>query len=169
MTPFRFEHLYRAASPAVVFATYFDPRHAAEEDRRAKVLSREILEMADRPDQLVRVCRVTPSRQIPAIVRPLIGPDLSFVERLVWHKAHDRIEYDIQPKVMSGRIRMLATYQLTQAGAGQVRRVYAGTVAAELRLIGPRVERGIIDDLGKSLAITAACTQEAIDRTAPTG
>lgn len=166
MTPFRFEHTYRAASPAAVFATYFDPQHAAEEDRRAGVASREILEMADRADQLVRVCHVRPSRQLPAVLRALVGPDLAYDERVVWHKAHDRIEYDIRPRVLSGRIHIVATYQLSQSGPGQVRRLYSGEVTAELSLIGSRVERGIIEDMGKTLALTAVCTQEALDRAA---
>lgn len=166
MTPFRFEHTYRAPGPAAVFATYFDPAHAAEEDRRADVASREILELADRPDTLRRVCRVRPRRQVPAVLRPLIGNDLSFDEVIVWHKALDRIDYDIRPHLLSGRIHMVAVYQLTQRGPGQVHRAYAGSVTADFRLIGARIERGIIDDLGRSLALTAGCTQEAIDRAA---
>lgn len=166
MTPFRFEHTYRTASPAEVFATYFDPQHAAEEDRLAGVASREILEMADRVDTLVRVCRVRPSRQLPAVLRALVGPDLSYDETVVWHKAHDRIEYDIRPRVLSGRVHITATYQLSQRGPGQVRRVYEGKVSAELALIGGRVERGIIEDMGKTLALTAACTQASLDRAA---
>jgi hypothetical protein len=166
MTPFRFEHVYQAASPAAVFATYFDPLHAAEEDYRAGVASRELLEMADRPDELVRVSRVKPSRQLPAVLRALVGPDLSYDERIVWKKALDRIEYDIRPRVMSGRIHVTATYQLTQDGPGRVKRVYEGQAHADVRLIGGRVERGIIEDMGRSLAITAACTQESIDKAA---
>ncbi len=166
MTPFRFEHAYRAASPAAVFAVYFDPACAAEEDYRAGVASRELLEMADRVDEMVRVSRVKPRRQLPAVVRALVGPDLSFDETVIWKKALDRIDYDIRPLMLSGRIHITATYQLTQAGPGQVRRVYAGAVTAELRVIGARVERGIVEDMGKTMAITAACTQESLDRAA---
>jgi hypothetical protein len=165
-TPFRFEHVYRASSPAAVFATYFDPLHAAEEDYRAGVASRELLEMADRPDELVRVSRVRLRRQLPAVLRPLIGPELGYDERIVWNKALDRIDYDIRPAVMSGRIHIVAMYQLTQRGPDEVHRLYHGDCTAELRLIGGRVERGIIEDMGKSLAVTAACTQEALDKTA---
>jgi hypothetical protein len=166
MTPFHFEHVYRAVSPAAVFATYFDPLQAAEEDYRAGIASRELLEMADRPDELVRVSRVVPRRQVPAIARPLIGSDLSYDETIVWHKKLDRIDYDIRPRVLSGRINISAVYQLTQEGPGEVRRVYEGEVVAEIRLIGGRVERAIVEDMARSLAITAACTQEAIDKAA---
>ena len=166
MTPFRFEHVYRAASPAAVFATFFDPLHAAEEDRRAGVAARELLEMADRPDELIRKARVWPKRTIPAVLRPIVGSDISYDETLTWHKALDRVDYDIRPRLLSGRIKIAATYQLTQVEPGKVKRVYEGTVSADLRLIGGRVERGIIDDMTKSLVITAACTQEGIDKAA---
>jgi hypothetical protein len=166
MTPFRYEHVYRASSPAAVFATFFDPLHSAEEDRRAGVVARELLEMADRPERLVRKARVWPKRTIPAVLRPIVGSDLSYDETLTWHKALDRIEYDIRPRLLSGRIRLAANYQLTQLEPGKVLRLYEGTVTAELRLIGGRVERGIIEDMAKSLAVTAACTQESIDRAA---
>jgi hypothetical protein len=166
MTPFRFEHVYRAANPAAVFATYFDPIAAAEEDRRAGVKARELLEMADRPDQLLRKSRVWPNRQLPALVRPIVGSDLSYDETVIWHKALDRIDYDIRPRMLSGRIKIAATYQLTQLEPGKVRRVYEGTVSADVRLIGARIERGVVEDMGKSLIITAACTQESIDKAA---
>lgn len=165
-TPFRFEHVYRAASPAVVFATYFDPLHAAEDDQCAGVASRELLEMADRADELVRVSWVKPNRQIPAIARPFIGSDLSYDERIVWHKKLDRIDYDIRPRVMNGRIHITARYQLTQDGPGKVRRVYEGQALAEVRLIGARIEKAIVEDMGKTLAATAACTQRSLDKAA---
>lgn len=166
MTPFRHEHVYRAASPAAVFATYFDPACAAEEDMRAGIASRELLEMADRPDEMVRVSRIRPRRQLPAVVRALVGPELVYDETIIWRKALDRIDYDIRPQLLSGRIHIVATYQLIQAGPGQVRRVYEGAVTADLRVIGGRVERAIVDDMTRSLALTVACTQASIDRAA---
>lgn len=166
MTPFRFEHTYRAASPAAVFATYFDPVHCAEEDRRAGVKQRELLEMADHPDELLRVSRVWPDRQLPAVLRAMVGPDLSYDETVIWQKQLDRIDYDIRPRVLGGRLRIVATYQLTQAGPGKVHRVYAGSVTADIPMIGGRIERGIVEDMTKSLTLTAACTQESLDRAA---
>lgn len=165
-THFRFEHVYRAAGPATIFATYFDPLHAAEEDQRAGVASRELLEMADRPEELVRVSLVHPRRQLPAVLRALVGKDLSYDERIVWHKKLDRIDYDIRPRLAGGRVHVTAVYQLTLVEPNRVSRTYEGDVTADLRLIGARVERGIIEDMGKTMALTAAFTQEGIDKAA---
>ena len=71
MKSFSFEHVFRAPSVAAVFAAYFDPKHALEQDRELDIVERSILEWEDTPDQLRRVCRVVPRRQLPALVRPL--------------------------------------------------------------------------------------------------
>jgi hypothetical protein len=166
MTPFRFEYEFRAPSPAVVFEGYFDPALSAEQDRRVEVATRELIELDDQPTTLRRVCKVSPRRQLPAIIRPLVSGDLSYVERLIWHKGDDRIEMQIEPSVLSGRVAISAEYRLVAAGPGLVLRTYEGRVSVDLRLVGARVERGVIEDLGRSLTISAACTQEWLDRRA---
>ena len=168
VTPFRFEHLYRAPSPAAIFAFYFDAEHVAEQDRLTEVARRELLAHVETDTEVRRECRVFPRRQLPAIVRPVVGPDLSFEETVVWTKAADRVDMDIRPRVLGGRAQIRAVYTLTQAGAGQVRRVYEGEATVDVKLIGGRIERAIVEDLGKSLALTAACTQAYLDRATTT-
>ncbi len=165
VTPFRFEHLYRAPDPAAIFASYFAADHVAEQDRRAEV-RREIVEHVETPTDVRRVCVVYPRRQLPAVIRPLVGPDLTFDETVVWTRKTDRVTYDIRPRILGGRAQIQARYSLVQAGVGQVRRVYEGEVTVEVRLIGGRIERHIVEDLGKSLVLTAACTQDYLDRIA---
>lgn len=165
-TPFSFAYDFRAPSTAVVFEGYFDPALSAEQDRRVEVASREVLELLDTPATLHRVCKVIPRRQLPAIIRPLVSGGLSYVERVTWHKADDLIEMRIEPAVLGGRVEITAAYRLVAAGAGVVRRTYEGQVSVELRLIGGRVERGVIEDLDRSLTISAGCTQQWLDRRA---
>jgi hypothetical protein len=146
-----------------VFQAYFDPGVSAEQDRRVEVASREVLELDDGPTTLRRVCRVAPRRQLPAVIRPFVAGDLSYVERLVWHKAEDRIEMKIEPAVLGGRVDIAADYRLVATTPGVVRRTYAGEVSVQVRLLGSRIERGIIEDLGRTLGTAAACTQEWLD------
>jgi hypothetical protein len=141
VTPFRFEHDFRAASPAPVFEAYFD--------------------------LLRRVCKVSPRRQLPAVVRPFVDGDLSYVERVAWHKAEDRIDMSIEPSVLGGRVEILATYRLALVEPGVVRRTYEGHVSVQVRLVGGRIERGIVDDLGRTLITAASCTQQWLDARGP--
>jgi hypothetical protein len=167
MTPFRFDHAFRAPSVARVFEAYFDPDLTIEQDRRAEVATRETLELADAPGELRRVCKVAPRRRLPAIVRPFVRGDLSYVERLVWRKADDRMDLVIEPAILGGRVEITSIYRLIAAGAGVVQRTYEGEVSVELRLVGARVERAIIEDLGRTLVLAAACTQEWLDARSP--
>lgn len=166
-TPFHFEHRFRAAAPAVVLAAYFDDAHRDEQDRATDIARRDVVEDVDGPDARRRVSRVFPRRQLPAVVRAVVRGDLSFDETIVWVKAADRIDFDIRPHLLDGRARIAARYQLTATGPGEVLRAYDGTVDVEVRLIGGRIERAIIDDLGRSLAAAAALTQAYLDRGGP--
>lgn len=163
MTEFHFEHDFRASSPSLIFEAYFDPALSDEQDRRVEVARREVLELDDRADVLRRVCNVVPRRQLPAIVRPFVPGDLSYVETVLWRKADDLIEMRIEPAVLGGRVEISATYRVVAAGPGVCRRSYQGRVTVQLRLVGGRIERGIIEDLGRTLETAAACTQEWLD------
>ena len=163
MTEFRFEHDFRAPSPALIFEAYFDPALSEEQDRRVEVARREVLELEDRPTELHRVCRVVPRRQLPAVVRPFVAGDLSYTEHVLWKKGEDLIEMRIVPEVLGGRVEISATYRVAAAGPGVCRRVYDGRVTVDVRLLGGRIERGIVEDLGRTLQVAAACTQEWLD------
>jgi hypothetical protein len=165
-TPFRFEYTFRAASPLAVFGVYFDPDHRDEQDRRVDVARRDILEDVDGPTERRRTCRVFPKRQLPAIVRALVRGDLSYDETIVWTKADDTIDFDIQPRILDGRCHIVARYTLRPVGDREVRRLYEGTVTVATRLVGGRIEKAIVEDLSRSLVISAACTQEFVDRAA---
>jgi hypothetical protein len=164
VTPFHFEYLFRARDPDAVFTVYFDPEHQAEQDRRVEVIKRETVEDTDGADTRRRVCRVSPRRQLPAVVRPFIKGDLSYDETIVWHKAAHRIEFDIRPQLLGGKAQIQATYQLHPDVPGKVRRTYDGKVTVDVRLIAGRIEKAIIEDLERSLVVTAGCTQDYLDR-----
>jgi hypothetical protein len=164
VTPFHFEYLFRAKDPDAVFTVYFDDEHQAEQDRRIDVARRETLEDVDDGDVRRRTARVYPKRQLPVVIRPLIKGDLSYDEHIVWHKREHRIEFDVRPRLLDGKAQILATYRLVQDQPGQVKRLYDGQVTVQVRLIGGRVEKTIVDDLEKSLSVTAGCTQEYLDR-----
>lgn len=165
MKSFCFEHVFRAPSVEAVFSAYFDPAHAAEQDRTLDVAERTVLERTETDDTLRRVCRVVPRRQLPAFVRPLIaGGQLSYVETAVWRKREDLIAIEIRPSVLSGRALIEATYQLSAVGPEAILRRYEGTVSVDVALIGPRIERGIVAEFERSMPVAAGCTQAFLDR-----
>ena len=163
MTPFHFEHDFRAPSVAAVFTAYFDEALNVEHDVRAGISRRELLEETDTPERLETLARVFPERQLPVFIRPFVSGPLHFVERLVWDKASDRIVSDIRPSLLAKRARIHLVYAAQQAGPGVVRRIYEGEVTVEIAVIGHRIEKMIVDDIAKTLVDVETCTQEWLD------
>lgn len=164
MTPFSFEHTFTAPSVEAVLSAYFDPQHQAEQDRAIDIAERQILELVDTPEELRRVCRVTPRRQLPALVRPFSPGPLHYVETLRWNRRTNALSIVIQPSLMRGRARIEATYRLDMTGPGSVRRRYVGQVSVNVALLAERVEAGIVAEFSRSIPVAAACTQAYLDR-----
>ena len=164
MKSFFHEHVFRAPSTAAVFAAYFDPQHAAEQDRELAIVERTILERTETAELLRRVCRVVPERQLPAIVRPLLRGPLHYVETCVWRRPADAIDVEIRPSLLSGRAVIRATYSLSPVSAGLIRRRYEGVVSVDVAVLAARIERGIVAEFERSMPRAAACTQAFLDR-----
>jgi hypothetical protein len=163
VTPFHFEHDFRAASVEHVFRAYFDPQLSAEHDRLSGIVKREELEHTDDGATMQRVCRVWPERQLPVFVRPFVSGPLHYTERMTFDRPRQRIDLDIRPSVLGKRTQIRITYALSQPKAGIVRRVYEGDVTVEIAVVGGRAERMIADDIGKVLSTVEPCTQEWLD------
>ena len=133
MTPFCFEHVFRAPSTAAVFAAYFDEEHQREQDREVDIAERELLELDDRGDELRRVCRVSPRRQLPAVVRPFVAGPLHYVETVTWRRRADEISIEIEPSLLRGRSRIASTYRLQRVGPKRS----GGVTRARCRWISP--------------------------------
>lgn len=164
VTPFAFDHTFRAASVADVFAAYFDPNLQTEADRRVEILERTVLELEDDGDRLRRVSRVVPRRQLPAFVRPLVAGKLHYIETACWRRRDDEIDIEIRPSVLGGRALIRALYRLSRVGSGLIHRRYQGSVSVDVALFASRIERGIVADFERSMPIAAACTQAWLER-----
>jgi len=158
VTPFCFEHEFRAGSTDEVFAAYFDEVHQVEQDRVLDITSREVLERSE----LRRVCRIVPRRQLPALVKPFVSGPLHYVESVTLCRDRGELVIEIRPSL--GRVQISATYRLEQVGPRAIRRRYAGAVSVNIALVGGRIEQGLVDELGRSLPRAAACTQAWLDR-----
>jgi len=167
VTPFSFDHTYRAASAADVFAAYFDPGLQTEADRQVEIVDRTTLELEERDGVLRRVCRVVPRRQIPVFVRPLISGNLHYIETASWRRRDDEIDIEIRPSVLGGRAVIKALYRLSRVGSGLIHRRYQGSVSVDVALFSSRIERGIVADFERSMPVTAACTQAWLDCSSP--
>lgn len=164
-TTFRFEHVFRAPSVAAVLAAYFDPDHLAAQDALAGLIDREVIDAHD--DAAVRRTswRVAHAKPLPLFVRPLVsGGRLRLVETMAWRRADDAVDATITPEVLGGRVSIQACYRLTPAGDGQVRRIYEGTITADIRMLGGRIEQAIRSRFEDGMPAMAASTQTWLDQ-----
>ena len=164
-TPFCFEHVFRAPSVGTLVHAYFDPDHLATQDKHAQLCDRVVVESHE--TEAMRKCtwRVASQRQLPMIARPFVsGGRLSFLETMSWNRANDAVEMTIVPEILGGRVQIAGTYELTQIGENQIRRIYKGTITAALKLVGGKIERGILEEFTENMPAMAACTQGWLDR-----
>lgn len=163
-TEFQFEHVFHVPSMTTLLMAYFDPGHKAKQDQLAELTDREVVESRD--DEVGRAItwRVAHAKPLPLFVRPFAATGrLRFVESITWHRGANSIDLTVTPEVLGGRVTIHATYTLTPQGPGEIRRRYAGAVSANLRLIGGRVERGIIATFEREMPRMTACTQSWLD------
>jgi len=163
VTPFRFEHDFRAPSATAVLAAYFDPALVAEHDRIAGIARRELLERHDSAERLITLAKVFPERQLPVFVRPFVAGPLHYVERAVWERAQDRIDVDVRQSILGKRTPIRIAYLLEPAAPGVIRRIYQGDVSVEIALVGGRAERMVIDDIARTPEAVVTCTQTWLD------
>ncbi len=165
MLSFCFEHTFRARSAAELLAAYFHPEQVRLADQALDIVERTILELDDTGDELRRVSRAVPRRQLPAIMRPLVSGPLHYVETARWRRRDDEMDVETRPSILSGRATISARYRVTEIAPGQIHRRLEGTVSVHVALLSSRIERGIVAEYERSLPVAAACTQAWLDRT----
>jgi hypothetical protein len=164
MTPFCFEHVFRAPSTAAVLEAYFDAAHQVEQDRQVEIIERAIIEFVDDGAQLRRTSRVVPRRHLPALVRPLMTGEFHYLETVTWQRDADELAIEIRPSLLRGRVKIDASYRLEPLDRDRIRRRYEGSVSVDVAVVATRIERGIVSELERSLPVAAACTQQWLDR-----
>jgi hypothetical protein len=168
MTPFSFEHVFRAPSAEIVLAAYFNDDHLATQDELAGLIDRTVIESTDDGARLHTSWRVSAKEQLPLFVRPFVsGGRLRYVETMTWRRADGAIDLLVQPEVLGGRVQIAAEYKLTKIGEGQVQRRYSGSISVAIKLVSGRIERAIAERMAKEMPAMAACTQGWLDRTHP--
>ncbi len=157
MTPFSFEHVFPGVAPKDLLRAFSHPGHQAAQDAANDVERRDIIERIDEATRYRCDSWVFPRRQLPAFIRPFVKKGLELHEIVTWDKATDALEIEMLPAIMGGRSRILITCRVVADPAG-ARRIYAGSVSVEAPLIGGRIEKTIVGEMGTSLDVAQRTT-----------
>jgi hypothetical protein len=147
---FSFEHVFVDVTPLALLRAITHPEHQAAQDRAGDVERRDIIERVDTDEQYRCESWVFPRRKLPALVRPLVRGGLEVHEVVAWNKRSSELEIAMSPSVLGGRTKILTRCLIDHDPAG-ARRYYRGTVTVEVALIGGRVEKMIVEELGRSM------------------
>ncbi len=163
-TEFSYEHVFRAPSTTTILAAYFDPDHLAAQDKLAELVDRTVTEDHDDGNIRKTTWRVTAAKPLPVFVRPFVkGGRLSYFEAMTWRKKDDACDLIVTPDILNGRVQINAVYQLKKIGENQIQRRYAGSVTVNITLLSGKIERGIVAEFEKSMAMMSDCTQKWLD------
>lgn len=144
-TGFHIEHELPASAERV-WALVVSDEFNSELYRRVEV-DRELVSEREEDGVVRRVVRSTSRRQLPGFVKKLIGGDLGFVERIEWRRGETRLALAVEPSLMTRRTRFTSTVAVEPLAGDRSLRVFAGSIAVDLPLVGRRIEEGAVRDM----------------------
>jgi len=161
--PFRLCREFRA-EPNEFWRAIFDPGCMGETYDRVGVQSWEILDMLEDDATIRRTIRAVPARDVPGFLRAITGASLAYEETTTYFKGQNRADLRVTTASLSNRIDITATYTVTAVGAGRLERVLEGEIDVRVPVVGPRIERAVLDDNAESYEVGAQVTQNWLDR-----
>ena len=162
MAKIRISHDFRCSSIALFWRGYFDETHQANLDSTSDMKEREVLEFTETDETIYREVRMVPKRQLPGFIRKFTN-ELGYTEKSKLVKADNRMTIDIIPTVFTNRSRITGIYTIEQVDAETIRRTYDGEIEIKVALVGKKIEKTVIEDMQRSFAAGAACTQKWLD------
>jgi hypothetical protein len=106
-----------------------------------------------------RVLRLTPDRELPAILRKLVSGAISYTESNQFTRATNTLEVVTVPSFLADKITTKGIYTLVELEPMRVRRVWQGVCECKIPLVGRKVEEVIIDEVRRSYKLTTDFTR----------
>ncbi len=163
MTHFKITHEL-ATDPAGFWKVFLHEPYNVELYDRIGVKERTVLDRSEDAATVKWSVRIVPRRDLPAVVRKIVGGDLGYTEISVLHRAENWIDVRIEPTLLRDRTKIHGRYSITPVGEKRVRRVFEGDVAVDVPLVGRKVEAVVIEDIQKSYDVAAQVTSEWLAR-----
>lgn len=162
MASFSITHDFRGRSIELFWRGYFDEDHQANLDSSSDMKERTVLAFEETEDTIYRELRMVPKRQLPAFIRKFTN-ELGYTEKSTLVKADNRMTIEIVPTVFTNRSTITGIYTIEQVDPETIRRTYEGEIEIKVALIGKKIEKTVIEDMRRSFAAGAACTQQWLD------
>ncbi len=163
-THFKIAHEF-AATPEEFWRVFLHEPYNVELYERIGVKERKMLDRSEDESTIKWAVRIVPRRDLPGVVKKVVGGDLGYVEISTYHKGKDYIDVAVEPTLMKERTRIKGLYTVKPVGgARRLLRVFEGDIAFDFPLVGRRVEAAVLDDIKRSYDVAAQVTSEWLAR-----
>jgi hypothetical protein len=139
---------------------FFDEPYNDEVYARIGVKERKRVQFEEDEKTIRFAVRVVPKRDLPAVIKKVVGGDLGYTEISTYYKGKDEIDVRIEPTLLKDRTRMSGKYRVKEIAPGRLRRTFEGDINVDLPLVGKKIEAAVLDDVRRSYEIAAQVTNE---------
>lgn len=168
MTHFKITHEF-ATDPKTYWRVFLDEAYNVELYDRIGVKERTMLDRSEDEKTVKWSVRIMPRRDLPGVIKKIVGGDLGYTEHSVLHRDENWIDVRVEPSLMKERTKIKAKYTLTPVGENRVRRTFEGDIDIDLPFVGKKVEAAILEDMQKSYDVAAKVTTEWLGREPKSG
>jgi hypothetical protein len=158
-THFKYVHDFDCDIPAF-WTVFFNEDYNVEMYRRIKVKERKMLERKEDDKTVSFAVKIMPERDLPGIIKKIVGGDLGYTERSTLDRATNRMDVSIEPTLMKDRTKIKGIYSVESIAPNKVRRTFEGDIAVDIPLVGKKVEATVLEDVKRSYDIAAEVTKE---------
>ncbi|HET6585567.1 MAG TPA: DUF2505 domain-containing protein [Nannocystaceae bacterium] len=104
--------------------------------------------------------RLTPKREMPAIIAKFVKGKLSYVEHNVFTASNNTMKTTTTPSFMADKIDTNGVFRIEVVGPDKVNRVWDGNCEVSIPLVGGKVEKLLVDEVRESYRKATAFTRK---------
>jgi len=100
--------------------------------------------------EIVREQRLTPKRELPAIIQKLVKGKLMYTERNVYKARDSAMKTVTTPSFMADKIDTHGTFRIETLGPNKVNRVWDAVCEVDIPLVGGKIEKLLVEEVRES-------------------
>jgi hypothetical protein len=109
-----------------------------------------------------RVQKLTPRREVPAILKRIVGNAIAYTETNDFVRAKSEMRTVTVPSFFADKVDTAGVYRVVAAGAGKCRRIWEAHCKCTVPLVGGKIERHIVEEVEESYRKATAFTRKFI-------
>jgi hypothetical protein len=162
-THFAITHEF-SATPEEFWKVFLHEPYNIELYDRIGVKERKMIDRSEDAETVKWALRIVPKRDLPTVVKKIVGGDLGYTEISTYYKGKSYIDVRVEPTLMKERTKIKALYTVKVIGERRLSRTFEGDIAVDIPLVGRKVEAVVLDDVKRSYAVAAQVTAEWLAR-----